>query len=66
VIAKAWWFGWRQILLGPQYGLWVPTPSLATHLEPKCLAPNVDWSVPFRELKIPGLPDVEYLSKPGV
>jgi hypothetical protein len=63
VIAKAWWFGWRQILLGPQYTLWVPTPSLATHLEPNSLAPNVDWSAAFRELKIPGLPDGKSLSQ---
>lgn len=57
VMAKAWWFGWKEIIRGPQYTLWVPVPSLATHLAPAYLAPKVDWTVHFRELQIPGLLD---------
>lgn len=66
VIAKAWWFGWRQILLGSRYTLWVPVPSLATHLEPNSLAPGVDWTVPIRGLKVPGLLDGSSLSQAGL
>jgi len=55
VIAKAWWFGWRQILLGARYTLWVPVPSFATHLEPRRLAPGIDWQPAFDRLNVPGL-----------
>lgn len=42
-IAKAWYFCWRQILFGKRWKLWVPIPSIATHMESNSLAPNVDW-----------------------
>lgn len=41
--ALAWWHAWRQILFGRRRTLWVPTPSLATHLESTGIAPDVDW-----------------------
>lgn len=43
---KAWFFGWHRILLGKQWRLWAPIPSLGTHMERSCLAPSVEW--PFR------------------
>lgn len=42
-IAKAWFFCWRQILFGKRWRLWVPIPSIATHMESNSLAPNIDW-----------------------
>lgn len=42
-IAKAWFFCWWQILFGKRWKLWVPTPSIATHMESNGLAPNIDW-----------------------
>jgi hypothetical protein len=39
----AWRHGWRQILFGRRRTLWVPTPSLATHMDRGGLAPGVDW-----------------------
>jgi hypothetical protein len=41
----AWRHCWRTILFGPRRTLWVPEPSLATHLESTGLAPGVDWDV---------------------
>lgn len=45
---KAWFWGFRQILLGGTCRLWGPIPSLATHLESTCLAPVIDWDAEFR------------------
>jgi hypothetical protein len=42
--AKAWIYGFRQILFGRRWNLWVPIPSMATHLERTTLAPGVDWN----------------------
>jgi hypothetical protein len=42
-IAKAWFFCWWQILFGKRWKLWVPIPSIATHLASNHLAPNIDW-----------------------
>lgn len=44
IVAKAWFYGWREILFGKRYTLWVPLPSMATHLESTALAPGVDWA----------------------
>jgi hypothetical protein len=41
--ALAWRHAWRNILFGPRRTLWVPRPSLATHLESTDLAPHVEW-----------------------
>ncbi|HLP77150.1 MAG TPA: glycosyltransferase family 2 protein [Candidatus Paceibacterota bacterium] len=43
----AWFFNWRQLLFGRKYTLWVPVPSLATHMVAGLLAPNVDWEPEF-------------------
>ncbi|MFH1941408.1 MAG: glycosyltransferase family 2 protein [bacterium] len=44
IYIKAWLYCWRQILFGKKWQLWVPIPSLATHMEKRYLAPVVDWS----------------------
>jgi hypothetical protein len=43
ILAKAWLYGWRQILFGRRVKLWVPVPGIATHLDANALSPNVDW-----------------------
>ena len=41
--ALSWWHAWQQQLLGPRFTLWAPQPSLCTHMESTCIAPEVDW-----------------------
>jgi hypothetical protein len=43
IFAKAWYFGWRQLLFGSPAKLWVPMPGLATHLCAASLSPSIDW-----------------------
>jgi len=43
ILAKAWLFGWRQILFGRRWKIWIPLPSIATHMEESSLAPIHDW-----------------------
>jgi hypothetical protein len=43
ILAKAWIYGWRQILFGRKRWLWVPMPGIATHLDSKALSPAIDW-----------------------
>lgn len=43
IFAKAWLYGWRQILFRRRWKLWCPIPSMATHVERDTLAPGVDW-----------------------
>ena len=43
ILAKAWLYGWRQILFGRKVKLWVSVPGIATHLDANALSPNVDW-----------------------
>jgi hypothetical protein len=38
-----WMWGWRKLLFSKSYRLWVPIPTLATHMEAGCLSPLVDW-----------------------
>jgi len=45
--ALAWRYAWRQIVFGKRRTLWVPAPSLATHMEICGLAPGVDWEKIF-------------------
>jgi len=47
-LACAWIYNWRQLLFGRRYSLWVPVPSLATHMVAALLAPYVDWKQEFR------------------
>jgi hypothetical protein len=44
ILAKAWRYGWRQILFGEKRRLWVPVPGIATHLDARALSPAVDWT----------------------
>jgi hypothetical protein len=50
IIAKAWLYGWAQILFGKQVKLWVPVPGIATHLDRQALSPTVDWSMVMRQV----------------
>lgn len=43
IIAKAWRYCWPQILAGRTTTLWVPVPSIATHLCEGLLSPGKDW-----------------------
>ena len=43
----AWRHAWRHLLWGRRIRLWVPTPSLAPHMELSGLAPGVDWEKRF-------------------
>lgn len=43
ILAKAWRYGWSQILFGQRCRLWVPVPAIATHLDARALAPTIDW-----------------------
>lgn len=49
IIAKAWYYGWSQILFGKQRRLWVPVPAVATHLDNAGLSPTVPWRALLRE-----------------
>lgn len=49
IIAKAWLFGWPQILFGKQMKLWIPVPGIATHLVSGLLSPTIDWSTLIKE-----------------
>jgi hypothetical protein len=40
-------WGYRALLFGRRYRLWVPLPALATHMESPCLSPLVDWQSLF-------------------
>jgi hypothetical protein len=44
ILAKAWAYGWRQILFGKRRRLWVPVPGIATHLDARALSPTIDWT----------------------
>jgi len=49
--AKAWWYGWRQLLCGRRYQLWTPIPSIATHMESTAIAPIIDWKTEISKLQ---------------
>ena len=38
-----WFYCWKQILFAKKRKLWVPIPSIATHMEKKFLAPCIIW-----------------------
>jgi len=40
---------WKHILFGQRYRLWVPVPSIATHMEKAFLATAVEWERLFNE-----------------
>ena len=43
ILKKSWIYNWKEILFGRRFNVWVPIPSIATHMEKNFLAPNVDW-----------------------
>jgi hypothetical protein len=43
IMAKAWFFGWSQILFGKRRKLWSPVPGIATHMDFHALSPSIDW-----------------------
>jgi len=43
MIGCAWQFCWRQIVFGARWNLWVPIPSIATHMESNYIAPTFWW-----------------------
>ncbi len=47
-LAFAWYFNWRQILFRRRYTLFMPVPSIATHMDARLLAPYVDWPREFQ------------------
>ncbi len=49
IVAKAWLYGWRQILFGERMKLWVPVPGIATHLDSRALSPTIDWIALMKE-----------------
>ena len=49
VLLKAWLLGWRQVLFGRRVTLWLPMPSIATHLSEGLLAPGIDWESVMRQ-----------------
>jgi hypothetical protein len=50
-IFYAWYYCWRQILFGHRYNLWIPRPSIATHMVAGMEAPGVDWQRHFADLQ---------------
>ena len=46
-LACAWWFNWEQHLFGRRYTLWVPVPSIGTHMVAGLLAEHEDWQKEF-------------------
>jgi hypothetical protein len=47
-IFLAWRYCWRQILFGRRYSLWTPYPSIATHMDARLEAPDVDWHKEYK------------------
>lgn len=45
----AWWHAWRYILFGKRRKLFAPIPTLATHMERRSAAQDVDWEQVFGE-----------------
>lgn len=43
VMARAWYFAWRQVLFGKRWNLWAPAPTIATHMDARLLPPGYDW-----------------------
>jgi GT2 family glycosyltransferase len=48
-ILLSWIFNVRQILFGKRWKLWVPMPTIATHLDSPYLSPTIDWDEFFKD-----------------
>ena len=53
---QTWRWGFIEILFGRRYKLWVPIPTLSTHMESTFLSPLVDWPSVFEESQQENLP----------
>lgn len=53
---QTWRWGYRALLFGKRYRLWVPLPSLATHMESTRLSPLIDWQTLFVNSQQPSVP----------
>jgi hypothetical protein len=51
VLTECWKYGWREIVFTKKHLLFSPVPSLATHAESTCLAPNIDWWAHIPKIK---------------
>lgn len=49
ILAKAWLFGWPQILFGKKRRIWTPLPAIASHMDAHALAPGIDWQALMRD-----------------
>jgi len=49
IFIKSWLYTKKQILTGEKYNLFVLKKTLSTHMDSKCLAPDVDWNNKFKE-----------------
>lgn len=58
-ILYAWYYCWRQVLFGRRYTLWVPHPSIATHMVAGLEAPGIDWERAFQKQISNALPSAE-------
>lgn len=57
ILVKAWIWGWRQILYGRKWNLWMPIPGIATHLDASAISPSIDWLLEIaREVESFGIP----------
>ncbi|MCJ7631001.1 glycosyltransferase family 2 protein [Candidatus Bathyarchaeota archaeon] len=52
LIRYTWVDCWKQILFGRRWKLWVPMPSIATHMEKRFLAPCVNWEEEFEQERL--------------
>jgi hypothetical protein len=43
IMARAWFQGWKQILFGRKWSLWMPIPGVATHLDAGGIPSSFDW-----------------------
>ena len=50
VVVKSWLTCFGAILGGRRFSLWVPRPTLSTHLESTGLSPGVDWQEEFKKI----------------
>lgn len=48
---RTWIWGFNKVLFGRRYRLWVPLPTLATHMESTGMAPLIDWQSEFVRAK---------------
>jgi hypothetical protein len=52
-------WGYRELLIGKKYRLWVPIPTLATHMESSCLSPLIEWGKVFDKFENEVVPSGE-------